>query len=149
MSTKLSKNFTLEEFLQSETALRHGIYMTPSEEVKENLTALVNDVLQPLRDGLGAPLVVTSGYRPLALNRLLGSKDTSAHVEGRAADIKVIGVSPLEVAKFLEEHLLAMCDQIINEFDVWVHVAISKNPRSQTLTARKVGKVTAYSAGLV
>ena len=87
---KLSKDFTLEEFTYSQTALRHNIDMTPSDNIKENLTKLVTEVLQPLRDGLGVPIIVTSGYRPLPLNRTIGSKDTSAHVRGQAADIKAV-----------------------------------------------------------
>ncbi len=133
---QLSKNFNLDEFLFSQTAARHNIDMTPSALVVDNLKKLTTDILQPLRDGLGCSIKITSGYRPLELNRKIGSKDTSAHVEGRAADIKVNGRTPLEVAEFIEEHFLSSVDQVIHEFGSWVHIGIAPQARSQMLTAK-------------
>jgi len=147
---QLSKNFYLDEFLFSQTAARHNIDITPPQCVIDNLKKLTSDVLQPLRDGLGCSIKITSGYRPLELNRKLGSKDSSAHVDGRAADIKVNGKTPLEVAEFIEEHFLSSVDQVIHEFGSWVHVGIAPQARSQMLTAKynAAGKVV-YIDGLL
>ena len=80
--------FTIEELTKSDTATRRGIDNTPTEEVKKNLTTLVDQVLDPLRAAWGAPIVVNSGYRCPALNEAVGGSKTSDHMTGRAADIE-------------------------------------------------------------
>jgi hypothetical protein len=91
---RLSQNFYLEEFLISQTAERHGGDMlqqqrNPDQTVKQNLQHLVNHSLQPLRTLLKTAMTITSGYRCLPLNRAIGSRDTSQHLKGQAADIKL------------------------------------------------------------
>ncbi len=81
------KYFTIEELCRSATATLRGIDNTPSEEVKRNLTRLVDDVLDPLREAWGKPLVVSSGYRCPALNAAVGGSKTSHHMRGMAVDI--------------------------------------------------------------
>lgn len=85
---KLSKNFTLEELTFSITANNHGINNTPNAEVKAALKRLAVEVLQPIRDAWGQPIVVSSGYRCQRLNALVGGVKNSQHVLGQAADIK-------------------------------------------------------------
>ena len=86
---KLSDNFSLNEFTKSQTALRNGIDNTPSEEVIENLKALCENVLQPIREYFLMPVFISSGYRSAALNHKLGSSISSQHVQGQAADIEI------------------------------------------------------------
>lgn len=137
---KLSKNFSLDEFLFSQTAARNEIDMKPSKEVIRNLEKLAKTILQPLRTALG-PVVITSGYRPKELNDLVGGSKYSAHLDGRAADIKVIGRSVGEVFDWIIEHKGNQVDQVIHEFDRWIHIGISDKPRNQHLYAtRKDGK---------
>lgn len=82
------KYFTFTEFERSDTAYRHGIDNTiPSEAVKRNIAALVDNVLDPLREAWGRPLTVTSGYRRAELNKAVGGSATSHHMRGMAADI--------------------------------------------------------------
>lgn len=81
------KHFTIEELCRSNTATLRGIDNTPSEEIKRNLTALVDNVLDPLRQAWGKPLVVNSGYRCPQLNKAVGGSKTSHHMKGMAADI--------------------------------------------------------------
>ena len=146
---RLSKNFTLDEFLFSQTAIYHDIDMTPPRHVVRNIEKLVKEILQPIRGGIGAPVVISSGYRPKELNSAIRRSATnSPHINGCAADIKVIGKSPYEVACFIEEHFLIKCDQLINEYGRWVHVSIADKPRNQVMTAQKVGKKTKYVFGL-
>lgn len=128
----LSPHFTLQELTASQIADRAGIDNTPDEEHIGNLILLCTNVLEPLRDELG-PIIMSSGYRCLSLNRRIGSKDTSYHVQGRAGDIKVRGVSPIDICKTIVR-LNLPCEEIINEFGDyhgrgWCHVAVSLHPR--------------------
>ena len=91
---KLSDNFSLEEFLTSQTAERIGGDMlaeqqSPSEAVINNLQHLVDNCLQPLRTLLNTPMTITSGYRAPLLNAHIGSKPTSQHIKGEASDIRL------------------------------------------------------------
>lgn len=144
---RLSKNFTLEEFLVSQTAVRHGLDMTPPPEVIENLQRLVTDGLQPLRDHVDAGIYINSGYRSPQLNSMIGGSKTSAHMRGDAADIRVTGLTPLEVSKLIVELGLPF-DQVINEFGAWVHWGMADILRGEQLTAYKDDGVTRYVLGL-
>lgn len=88
---RLSENFTLEEFTRSDTATRLGIDNTPGEKELEALRILVERTLQPLRDRLGIPVHVNSGYRCPELNEAVGGVPTSQHQKGEAADLSVDG----------------------------------------------------------
>lgn len=147
---RLTENFSLEEFLVSQTAARHDINMDPPIEVIDNLRRLCVDILQPLRDTTGRPISVSSGYRPPQLNELIGGSTTSAHPFGRAADFKVHGITPLEAAQIIRDMELPY-DQVIHEFGKWVHVGISPeedNARLQELTAYRKDGRTRYDLGL-
>lgn len=147
---KLTDNFELEEFLISQTAARHGISMDPPVDVEDNLRRLCVDILQPLREDLGRPIVVSSGYRPPKLNQLIGGSPTSAHMDGRAADISVPGMTPLAVAERIRDMNLPY-DQVIHEFGKWVHVGISRehvDVRLEELTAYSKNGRTHYAPGL-
>lgn len=134
---QLSKNFTLEEMLWSQTAHQKGIKNEPkdweTEKVIANLKALCIYVLQPTRDKFG-PLTVTSGYSCLALATILGRKPNSCHILGEAADIVSSKVSNLEIADWISRNI--DFDQLIYErryrrgtkqvYD-WVHVSYKKD----------------------
>lgn len=83
------KYFTIDELTRSTTASKRGIANTPPKEVIENLSALVENVLDPLREAWGGPITVTSGYRSPELNKAVGGSKTSDHMKGFAADITV------------------------------------------------------------
>ena len=83
----MSKYFTIEELCHSDTANARGIDNTPTEEVKENLQALIENVLDPLREAYGKPIYVNSGYRCPALNKAVGGVNNSFHTKGYACDI--------------------------------------------------------------
>ena len=86
---KLSNNFNLVEFSISATALSKGIDNTVPEVCIPNLFTLCTKILQPLRDHLGTPIIISSGYRSNELNTAVGGVPTSHHRTGHAADIKV------------------------------------------------------------
>jgi len=145
---RLSKNFTLEEFLVSQTATRHGIDMTPPPEIIENLQRLVTGVMQPLRDQVGVGIFISSGFRPLELNTAIGGSKTSEHINGNACDFKVIGQTPYDTASLIVEMELPF-DQVIHEFGRWVHCGVRDILRSQQLTAYKKNGNTQYINGIL
>ena len=81
------KHFTIGELTRSDTARKKGIDNTPDDGVVRNLTSLVDDCLDPLREAYGKPISVNSGYRCPELNRAVGGSAKSSHMDGRAADI--------------------------------------------------------------
>ena len=92
----LSPHFQLAEFVASQTAEKHGIANVPSPEAVENLRRLCEGCLEPLREALGLPVVVTSGFRTKELNNLVAhASATSQHIQGQAADL-YIGQSPVQ-----------------------------------------------------
>lgn len=144
---RLSKNFQLSEFLISQTAERNGIDMTPSEEVIENLQRLVHGCLQPLRDDVLSSIFISSGYRPLELNTLIGGSATSEHINGNAVDFTVVRQKPFDTCELIVAMDLPF-DQVIHEFGRWVHLGVRDILRAQQLTAyRKHGK-TRYATGI-
>jgi hypothetical protein len=148
----LSEHFELAEFLVSETAARRGIGNEPTPEVIENLRRLCQSVLEPLRVHLKRPVVITSGYRSPALNRAVGGSPTSHHMQGRAADLIVPGMTPLAVCQ--TAHSLRLpCTQNIHEFGRWAHLAVGipndAHQRTQLLTAKLAQNKTVYEPGLV
>ena len=84
------KYFTISELLHSATALKHKLWNGAPKEAEENLRALVDEVLDPLREAYGKPIRVTSGYRCPKLNRLVGGSPNSQHTRGEAADIQPV-----------------------------------------------------------
>lgn len=88
----LSPHFTLAEMCESQTAERHGIANIPSSEAVANMRRLCEGCLEPLREALGLPIIITSGYRTKALNRIVAhSSERSQHVLGQAADFYIQG----------------------------------------------------------
>jgi uncharacterized protein YcbK (DUF882 family) len=108
---RISKSFTFEEFTKSDTAKTHHINNAITDwDVRDNIIALVENVLQPLRDAWGQPIFINSGYRCKELNELVGGVETSQHRTGQAADC---GVSdPYALAK-LAKTLTLPYDQLI------------------------------------
>jgi len=92
---QLTPNFTLRELTRSDVATRMGKSIEPTPAIQNNLARLCLLVLEPIRAELGMPVRVLSGYRPIWLNTLVGGSAKSEHVDGRAADIEVVGMSDL------------------------------------------------------
>lgn len=138
---QLSKNFTLDELTHSEVALRNGWDNTPPPAVYENLVRLAN-LLEQVRFLLGKPILINSAYRSKLVNDSLGSKDTSQHRLGCAADIRVGGMTVEEIARTIKYSDIQF-DQLIKEYDSWVHISVTNNPnetpRKQTLIIDKQG----------
>lgn len=145
---RLSKNFTLDEFLVSQTAERHGVDMTPPDWVIENLQRLVDGCLQPLRTDILSPIFISSGFRPLELNTLIGGSKTSQHCNGNAVDFTVVRQTPFDTCELIVAMALPF-DQVIHEFGRWTHLGVADILRGEQLTAyRKDGK-TRYIKGIL
>ncbi len=143
-----STNFSLSEFLVSDTAARRGIteQNSPPQEVVDSLRALTINILQPLRDALGYPISVTSGYRCLRLNTEIKGAKNSQHIFGQAADI----IDHKNGNEYLFNKIIELklpFDQLINEFNYqWVHVSYKAAPRGNVLAAAKDARnKTVYS----
>lgn len=131
---QITKDFTLEELTASQTAARQGIKNAPSRKIIESLTSGCNQILQPLRDKLKTPIIISSGYRSPTLNNAVGGSSSSQHCKGEAADISVNGLTPRQLAKRIYDMGLPF-DQLIVEFERWVHISwkTSGTPRKQLL----------------
>ena len=121
------KYFTIDELCRSSIAKERNIYNTPTKSVVENLEALVYNVLDPLRDAYGKPIIVNSGYRSNTLNAVIGGAKNSQHMYGEAVDITTgTKYGNKIIFDYIFRHL--PYDQLINEKDYsWVHVSYKNN----------------------
>jgi hypothetical protein len=147
---KLSANFQLSELVKSQIADRKNIPNNPSPSHIDNLKALCINVLQPIRSHFNSPVMISSGYRSAELCIAIGSKPTSQHSEGKAADIEVVNVDNKELAEWIRNNL--EFDQLILEFyrdgepdSGWVHVSWNGDEnRNQSLHAFLENDKTKY-----
>ena len=147
---QLSENFSLLELTKSQTATRKGIDNDPGPEHQENLKLLCTHILQPVRDHFERVVSVSSGYRSEELCLAIGSKITSQHAKGQAADFEIYGLSNQELANYIKENL--DYDQLILEYwkkedpsSGWVHCSYKGNVnRKQYLKAYKENGKTKY-----
>ena len=152
------KYFTITELTKSATAMRLGIDNTADASIRANLTALVENVLDPLRVRWGMPIIVTSGYRSTALNKAVGGAASSQHTKGMAADIRTVSDSRADNMRLLRCLLNSgiVFDQVICEYPDaqgrpdWIHVSFNKggNRKNRLTAVRKNGR-TAYVSEIV
>ena len=138
----LTPHFTLEELTVSEAADRNGWDNTPNDAELANLRRLA-DFLEQVKVVLGGkPIMVNSAFRSKLVNDSVGSKDSSQHRVGCAADIRVPGMTPDEVVKTVIASKIGY-DQVIREFDRWTHISVPNTedaaPRRQALIIDKLG----------
>ena len=129
---KLTKHFTLQELTHSDIAQRNSLDNTPDKKIIPNLIR-VAELLEDVRALFNKPIIVNSGYRSVAVNSLLGSKPTSQHCIGCAADIRISGLTPDQIVNKIVKSDIQY-DQVIREFDSWVHISI---PKDVGMIARK------------
>jgi len=121
----MNLNFKISELTYSETAVKHNINNMPDINSLDNMLNLIVYCLQPIRDKIGKPMIITSGYRCTKVNKLAGGVSTSQHCVGQAADFKIKGMNPAQIVKFVQSGGIEF-DQLINEYDKWVHVSYVK-----------------------
>ena len=141
---QLSRHFKLEEFTKSQTAIRKGINNEPGSGDIKNLENLCYEILEPIRAKFEKPITITSGYRSEELCEAIGSKKTSQHAKGQAADIELFGIPNIKVAYWIQNNV--DFDQLILEYwtpknknDInsgWIHVSYNEKGanRKQVLT---------------
>ena len=126
---QITRNFSLDEFVKSETATKHNIDNTPPQNVINNIVSLCG-LLQKIRDKYGKPMHINSGYRCPKLNSKVGGSKTSQHMNGSAADISV---GSAKQNKELFDFIVKMANnkeiqfrQLIDEYEYkWMHLAIN------------------------
>ncbi len=129
----MTPHFTLEELTHTDHRLLDN---TPNAQELANLKRLA-EFLETVKTTLGGkPIMINSAFRSKAVNDAVGSKDTSQHRLGLAADFRVPGMAPDAVVRAL---LHLPYDQIIREYDAWTHISISDKPRRQALIIDRTG----------
>ena len=123
---KLSQHFSYQEFIKSQTASRKGIKNEPDDAQLYNMKMICANILEPVRDNFGGPVIITSGFRSPELCVAIGSSTNSQHAKGEAADFEIPGTSNKDVADWIHENLVY--DQLILEFfdgkdpnSGWIH----------------------------
>jgi uncharacterized protein YcbK (DUF882 family) len=135
--TQLTANFSLEELTRSEAADRNGWDNTPNEQETANLTRLAG-LLQQVKTAVGGKAVmINSGFRSKQVNDSVGSKDSSQHRLGCAADIRVPGMKPREVVEACIAAKIPF-DQIILEFDSWTHISVPNAPEAAPRSSKLI-----------
>jgi len=146
---RLSENFTLDELIKSQDAVRFGINNNPNVQQIESLRVLCISILQPVRNFFKMPVSVSSGYRSAELCEKIGSSSKSQHIKGEAADFEIFGVHNKDVSDWIVKNL--EYDQCILEFwspddpnSGWIHCSytLERMNRKEYLQAQKIdGKV--------
>jgi len=144
---RISKHISYKEAVGSNYAKQKGIKNKPNEEQVENMKLLAEEVFEPLREWVDAPIKVNSMFRSLELNTALKGSKTSSHMKGEAMDITSMGgKSNLEMFHYIKDNL--EFDQLIWEFGKepkWLHVSYNKdNNRKQVLVTKKRGVYYTY-----
>lgn len=150
MDRQISLNFSLRELIYSDTAIRLGIDNSPNDTILKNLQNVCQFILEPVRNHFDSPVKITSGYRSPELCLAIGSKTSSQHTFGMAADFEITGVPNKEVSDWIVNHL--DFDQCILEFwnpdeanSGWVHCSYnSLGNRKTYLRAYTANKRTIY-----
>ena len=125
---QVTKNFTLEELIESSTARQRGILNQPNHQEIDNLFRLCKELLQPIRDAYGKPIIITSGFRNKALNKAVGGSSTSMHMQGLAADFKASDGNNKAlwnlIIKLRDAGKISF-DQLIDEKKLsWIHIGL-------------------------
>jgi len=136
-TTSLSKHFTIGEFIASSTGARHGIDNTPPDALIPELMRTA-ELLEQVRTLINSPIIVTSGYRCSALNKLIGGKATSKHVQGLACDFKAPQFGdPMRICKWIRDSEIVFGKLILEYYEPngggWVHIQVGAERKVLTI----------------
>ena len=128
-------NFTMSELLKSEVAEKYNISNIPDKQSLDNMLILICECLQPLRNYIDKPMIISSGYRSSRLNGhpLINGAQNSQHVTGQAVDFTIKGMTPKQIIEKIKASGVEF-DQLLNEHNIWVHISYNKGKnRKQVL----------------
>lgn len=118
-------NFKMSELIRSDIAAQNKINNMPDADSLDNLLNLIFYCLQPIRNLIKKPMIISSGFRNPQVNKLANGKANSQHLKGQAADFKISGMTPAQIINIIKNSDIEY-DQLINEYDKWVHVSFAK-----------------------
>ena len=122
----MNLNFLLSELIYSETAIKYNINNMPDINALDSMIELIVYCLQPIRESIARPMIVTSGYRNSQINKLVGGTSNSQHIKGQAVDFIVNGMTPKQIIDVIKNSGIEY-DQLINEYNKWVHISFVKD----------------------
>lgn len=129
----MNLNFKMSELIYSEKAVENNINNMPDINSMDNMLDLIFHCLQPVRDLIKKPMIITSGFRNPIVNRLANGEENSQHKTGQAADFIIKGMTPAQIVDVIRKSNIDY-DQLINEYDSWVHISYNKGKnRKQVL----------------
>ena len=127
----MNLNFKISELIHSDLAIQNNINNMPDINALDNMLELIFHCLQPIRNLIKKPIIITSGFRNQQINFLAGGALSSQHKEGKAADFIIKGMTPKQIIEIIKNSDIEY-DQMINEYDKWVHISFNKgNNRKQ------------------
>lgn len=121
----MNLNFKISELIHSDIAIQNNINNMPDIDSLNSMLELIFYCLQPIRDLIKKPMIITSGFRSQKVNFFAGGKINSQHLTGQAVDFKINGMQPKEIVEIIKNSNVEY-DQLINEYDKWVHVSFNK-----------------------
>ena len=133
----MTLNFSISELIYSDTAIKHNINNMPDIKSLDNMLNLIYYCLQPIREKLNKPMIISSGYRCREVNSLVGGAQNSQHLKGEAVDFMVKGET-VQGLIFKISTMGIAYDQLINEYDSWVHISYSKD-KNRNMPPFKIG----------
>ena len=119
-------NFKISEFIKSAVAVKNNINNYPTLEALDNILNLIVHCIQPVRNIINKPIIITSGYRCEKLNTLVKGKSNSQHKLGQAADFIIKDMKVDDIINIIKNSNIVL-DQLINEYGKWVHISYNKN----------------------
>lgn len=122
----LKVNFKISELIYSKIATQKNISNMPDINSLDCMLDLIVNCLQPIRNLLNKPMIITSGYRNDKVNKLVNGANNSQHKKGQAVDFVVKGMKPSEIIEIIRKSNVEF-DQLINEYDRWTHVSYLKD----------------------
>ena len=125
----MNLNFKISELIHSDTSIKHNINNMPDINSLDNMLELICYCLQPLREKIKKPMIITSGYRNSEVNKLVGGVANSQHTKGQAVDFVINGMTVEQIINFIKVNNIEF-DQLIGEYNKnskWVHISYVKN----------------------
>ena len=140
----MNLNFKISELIHSDKAIKHNINNMPDINSLDNMLILIVNCLQPVRELLKKPMIITSGYRNAQVNKLVNGSNTSEHLKGMAADFVINGLTPVQIVDIIRKSNIKFT-QLIEEHSgnsAWAHISYNKSNLKCEVLRYKNGKYT-------